>query len=110
MKETSTVVHRASLLARRGDSEGDSLPTRAPGRIRRAIAAQQKSVPVAGDYRGFTIDGLAAAVANLQSQGLPGDTPLVAKVGEHPFDAEVPDATLVAILALRPAPEGEGSE
>lgn len=107
----STVRLRSSLLPRRSDpTTGPAGATRVPGRVRRALAAAEQSVPVAADYRGFTIDGLAAAVANLQSQGLPGDTQLVAKVGEHPIDAEVPDAHLVAILALRAEPATEAPE
>lgn len=107
----STITHRGSLLPRRG---AEAVPTRAPGRIRRAIATQDKSIPVAEDYRGFTLDRLAATVDSLRAQGIAGDTQLVAKVGDHPFNDEVPDVHLVAILALRVVPpadetEGEGA-
>lgn len=104
------VPMRSAMLPRRGAEGATTLPTRAPGRVRRAMAAAEKAVPVAEDHRGFTLDSLAAAVGNLRGQGFAGDTPLVAKVAEHPFNAEVSGMELVAILALRVAPEetGEG--
>lgn len=78
---------------------------RVPGRVRRAQAlGNPDGVRVTENVSGFTIDSLEAAIVNLKSQGHASNTPLVAKVADHPLGADYPEARLVGFLAIVSAP------